>query len=495
MNTERPENDDAAGAAKSAAPADGDPGEDAGRRSRRHSALVVVSVAAAVLLIGGSGAYLAARGGGHGRTNRSAPGDGGTPPPLTLDGWVPGAPYGVKYVASGELPTGPGSAAVYAPAGEVGKDAVARLARALGVEGAPVAEGGHWRVGHPGDGPSLQVNRDAPGSWTFSRYAPGTDDCRKITVCTHDPANPAGRTVSVAAAKKSAVPVLKALGQDDAKIDASQVMGAQRVVDADPVVEGLPTYGWTTGLMVDRQGEVVGGHGLLKAPVKGDTYPVLGAKKTLELMNAAPKGDHRMGIGGCAAPVPLKDRLEKPCGASKAGTASTVTVGRAVFGLAAHSVHGRQTLVPSWLFDVRGSQSGALDASTVTYPAVDPKYLATPKSRPVPGPTSDPKHRKVRRDVRADSYRAVGRELSVNFSGGVCADYKASVKESDGKVTVRVVETSRTNTICAAVAVLYGQTLRLHAPLDGRQVVGTDGKPVPKADPRSPRPHAPRAAR
>ncbi|MGW0880929.1 hypothetical protein [Streptomyces sp. NPDC002671] len=488
MNTERPENDDAAGAAESAAPADGGPGEDAGRRSRRHSALVVVSVAAAVLLVGGSGAYLAASGGGDGRTNRSAPGDGGTPPPLTLDGWVPGAPYGVKYVAAGELPAGPGSAAVYAPAGEVGKAAVARLARALGVAGTPVAEGGLWRVGHPGDGPSLQVNRDAPGSWTFSRYAPGTDDCRKITVCTHDPANPAGRTVSAAAAKKAAAPVLKALGQDDAKIDASRLMGAQRVVDADPVVGGLPTYGWTTGLMVDRQGEVVGGHGLLKAPVKGDTYPVLGAKKTLELMNAAPKSDHRMGIGGCAAPVPLQDRLEKPCGASKAGTASTVTVGKAVFGLAAHSVHGRQTLVPSWLFDVRGSQSGALGASTVTYPAVDPKYLAhAHASAPAPGPTSGPKHGEVRRDVKADAYSADGRELTVRFSGGVCERYKASAKESAGQVTVTVTETSRPGTICALVAVLYVQTVRLDAPLDGRQVIGTDGRQIPKAAPRAPR--------
>ena len=83
-----------------------------------------------------------------------------------------------------------------------------------------------------------------------------------------------------------------------------------------------------------------------------------------------------MGIGGCASPVPLKDRLEAPC--EDASTArrrqETLTVEEAVFGLAAHAVDGRPALVPSWLFEVRAP--GAQDGFTVTYPAVDPKYLA-----------------------------------------------------------------------------------------------------------------------
>lgn len=59
-------------------------------------------------------------------------------------------------------------------------DQVLRLAKALGVSGTPVAEGHGWRLGgKDGSGPTLQVNREAPGSWTFSRYAPGTDDCKK----------------------------------------------------------------------------------------------------------------------------------------------------------------------------------------------------------------------------------------------------------------------------------------------------------------------------
>ncbi|MGW3207786.1 hypothetical protein [Streptomyces sp. NPDC001135] len=460
---------------------------DGGRAGRRRSRLAVVSVAAAVLLVGGGGAYLAAGSDTGGRTA----GAGAPPPPLTLDGWSGTGgiasgepdPYGATYVAQGELPSGPGSAPVYVPKGEVGKDAVARLAKALGVDGAPVAVGRIWRVGgKDGSGPSLQVNRDAPGSWSYSRYAPGTDDCRKGVLCAHDPMVPAGTPVSVAKATEVAAPVLKAAGLDDAKIDASQVMGAQRVVNADPVVGGLPTFGWTTGLTVDRQGELVGAHGLLGAPVKGDTYPVLSAAKTLKLMNAAPRGDHRMGIGGCASPVPLKDRLEQPCGAStgapKQGAdpgTGTVTVAKAAFGLASHSVSGRQTLVPSWLFEARGPAGQG--TSTVTYPAVDPRYLASTATPSTPTASAAP------RGVKVTGYTADDRELTVSFYGGVCADYEATAKESGERVTVTVTEHPWPDKVCVLIAKEYVKTVRLAAPLDGRSVVGADGSPVPQAKP------------
>ncbi|MFJ5971807.1 hypothetical protein [Streptomyces sp. NPDC093060] len=474
---------------------------DTGERSgRRRSSMVVVSVAAAVLLVGGGGAILSVNHGSDGRTGVGGSGGGGTPPPLVLDGWAQGGtgdiapgepdPYGATYVAAAKLADGPGSAPVYAPKGEVGKDDVARLAKALGIDGTPVAEGPSWRVGgKDGAGPTLQVTKDAPGSWTFSRYAPGTDNCKKVTVCAQDPGAPAGEPVSVAVAEKAAAPVLKALGQDDAKVDASQIMGAQRVVNADPVVGGLPTYGWTTGLTVDKQGDVVGGHGLLVAPAKGDTYPVLGAEKTLALMNSAQKHGHRMGIGGCASPVPLKNRLEQPCGTSTtAPRAATVTVEKAVFGLAAHSVAGRQTLVPSWLFAVRGT--AARGAFTVTYPAVDPKYLTSPSdSAPSPEPSS-PSSAPKTHDVKVDGYTADGRELNVSFSGGVCADYRASAKESADRVTVTVTEKVWPDKICVAMARFYVKTVRLDAPLDGRKVVGPDGAQIPKAKAGALRPQA-----
>ncbi|MEU0003783.1 hypothetical protein ABZ079_05580 [Streptomyces sp. NPDC006314] len=470
-------------------------GDAVERSGGRRSPVVVASVAAAVLLIGGGGAYLAAGGASDGRTSPGASG-GGTPPPLALDGWTgtngiaPGEPdpYGATYVARGELPDGPGSAPVYAPEDEVGRDAVARLAKALGLDGAPVAEGRIWRVGgKDGSGPSLHVNRDAPGSWTYSRYAPGTDNCTSDTICAHDPMAPAGTPVSVRKATGVAAPVLKAAGLDDAKIDASQVLGAQRVVNADPVVGGLPTYGWTTGLSVDEQGELVGGHGLLGAPVKGDTYPVLGAEKTLALMNGAAKSGHRMGIGGCATPVPAKDRLEQPCGASTGApkrAADRITVDKAVFGLAAHPVGGRQTLVPSWLFEVRGP--AARDTFTVTYPAIDPKYLASARSAPSTAPSAAAKSG----NVKVNGYTADGRELTVSFFGGVCADYTASARESGGRVTVTVTEKPWPDKVCVLIAKEYVKTVRLDAPLDGRTVVGADGERIAKSKPGALRPQA-----
>ncbi|MGW4759459.1 hypothetical protein [Streptomyces chartreusis] len=482
--------------------------------ARRRSPAIIASVAAAVLLVGGGGAYLAANasGGSDGGTSSGAPG-GETPPPLHLDGYTeagggtggiaPGEPnpYGATYKAGGDLPDGPGSAPVYRAGGEVDAAEVARLAEALGVDGTPAAQGETWRVGaSDGAGPSLQVNKQAPGTWTFYRYAPGTDNCRSTTVCAKAPDDRASDPVSEDAAKKAAAPVLKTVGQDDAKLDAGQVMGDQRVVNADPVVGGLPTYGWTTGVTVNAQGEVVGGSGQLKAPVKTDTYPVLSAEKTLGLMNAAPKADHRMGIGGCASPVPLKDRMEAPCGAEASMQASgstgappeqdTITVEKAVFGLASHYVDARQALVPSWLFQVR--TQGAQDSFTVTYPAIDPKYLdsATPSQEPSgqpsprpTGPKDDSTASPVTRNVGVDAYKADDSKLTVAFTGGVCADYKVTASESGDEVTVRVTETSQPDEVCILIAKVFHKTVQLDKPLGDRKVVGTDGQAVPLEKP------------
>lgn len=539
MNTERPDHDDADAEAGAAAKADTDgtaeaapeenspeenspeesgPEESGEERPSRHrSPVLVASVAAAVLLVGGSGAYLATSlTGGSGaddRTNTSAPGRvGTTPPPLALDGYPEGGtgdtggtggtggiapgepdPNGVTYRADGALPAGPASAPVYTTAKNAEESITAaevtRLAKALGVVGKPVAEADVWLVGAAGDGtgPILRVDKRAPGTWSFSRYlAGGSDNCKSTTRCAQGSGAAAGKTVdpvSEAVAKKAAAPVLKAVGQDDAKLDASQVMGTQRVVNADPVVGGLPTYGWTTGIQVSAQGEVVGGSGPLVMPVKSDTYPVLGAKATLGLLNEPGAGvapEHRMGIGGCASPVPLKDRLEAPCGTTTRQK-ETLTVDKAVFGLASHSVSGRPALVPSWLFQVRAQ--GAAEGFTVTYPAVDPRYLAGAGRSAEPSPGSGT----ITRDMQIEGYTVSGdgRDLTVGFWGGVCSKYLASVKEDGAKgerVTVTATSTTKKDTVCIALAKATYETVRLDAPLGDRKVVGADGKAIPEGD-------------
>uniref|UniRef100_A0AAU3IDW5 Large membrane protein n=1 Tax=Streptomyces sp. NBC_01393 TaxID=2903851 RepID=A0AAU3IDW5_9ACTN len=480
--------------------------DGAGRARRRRTPMAVASVVAAVLLVGGGGAYVAATASGGGRSG--TPAADGTPPRLALDGYAaattgngstggtagiaPGEPnpYGTTYRASGTLPAGPGSAHVRWAEGKVTRAEVTRLAKALGLAGTPRLAGDAWTVGTAADGtePNLRVTADAPGTWTFSSSLPGGDNCTKVTVCelmgSGSESDSAPGPVSEAAAERAAAPVLKAVGQDDAKLDASQLMNRVRVVNADPVVGGLPTYGWTTGLQIGPDGHVVGGSGQLKTPVEGDAYPVIGAKKTLDLMNgsASATGDRRMGIGGCASPVPLKDRDETPCEhPSPAPKAEAVTVEKATFGLAAQRANGRQALVPSWLFEVRSP--GAQDTYTVTHPAVEPAFLASPESPAPPSadptqPPGQPSSPAATRDVGVQGYTADGRDLTVSFTGGVCADYTVSASESSGKVTVTVTEKPWKNKVCIMIAKIYEKTVRLDEPLGGREVVGSDGKAV-----------------
>ncbi|GGW42265.1 hypothetical protein [Streptomyces griseoloalbus] len=474
------------------------PGEehpDGSAAGRRRSPALIASVAAAVLLVGGGGAYLAASASGGSGDGGTAPGANGdaTPPPLALDGHsedatngiAPGEPnpYGASYRADGTLPAGPGSAPVYRVRGQITQDRVVTLAKALGIDGKPVLEGGSWRIGgQDGSGPTLRVDRDAPGAWTFSRYAPGTDDCEGGK-CSVPPTG--GPVVSEAVAKKAAAPVLKAVGQDDAKRDAGQVMGGKRVVNADPEVGGLPTYGWTTGVVVGARGEVVGGSGRIAEPVKGDTYPVVGAREALDLMNAAPGSDTRGGIGGCATDVPLDgEREEAPCEDTPKTLPDqdTITVEKAVFGLAAHLVDGRPALVPSWLFEV--VPANARGTLTVTHPAVDPRYIApgtqSGEASPAPStPGDEPTAAPSAREVEVEGYTAEGDELTVTFTGGVCADYKTTASESGDRVTVRVTERPWPDKVCILIAKQFQQTVPLDAPLGDRRVVDTDGEPVP----------------
>ncbi|MFB8211395.1 hypothetical protein [Streptomyces sp. NPDC056010] len=471
MSTERPDNDVTT--------------------TRRRSPLVAASVAAAVLLAGGGGAYWAATAADGGDDTRSTASDGGsTPPPLALDdaatptapsreGIAPGEPdpHGGRlvYRASGKLPDGPEKAAVQRAGGTVTAAEVTRLAKALGLSGTPQSEATSWKVGSDGDGsgPVLRVNKQAPGSWTFTRYGSGgTDNCKKGAVCAVAPGG-SGQPVDEKTAKAAAAPVLKAAGQDDAALDAQQLMGSARVVNADPVVDGLPTYGWATGIQVGPDGQVTGGSGKLKALEKGDAYPVIGAAEALKRLNAAqpPAGE----IGGCASPAPLSDGVS--CGAKTGAErpATTVTVEKAVFGLTVHTAGGEQLLVPSWIFSVKPA-GGRGD--TVTQVAVDPEYL---KREPVPGESPDGDGTTKARAVQ--SYSTDGRTLAVTFWGGVCSTYTASTREDGDTVRVTVEEKkAEPGKVCVMIAKELTRTVTLERPLDGRKVVDdASGSLVPRA--------------
>ncbi|MCP3817429.1 hypothetical protein NLX86_04525 [Streptomyces sp. A3M-1-3] len=476
---------------------------------RRRSPFAVASVAAAVLLAGGGGAYFASTAAGNGGDDgrNGAPGAAGNPPPLALGGHTDGSgkgdiapgepdPNGVVYRAEGKLPDGPASASVYRTKGEVTAAEVTRLAAALGVTGKPRLEGDVWKAGVVRDssGPVLQVNRQAPGTWTFLKYAAGgSDNCvtgKDTCGATTVPPGDAGSAVSEKAAKAAAAPVLKAVGQDDAKLDARQLMGAVRVVNASPVVGGLPTYGWTTGVQIGPDGQVVGGSGQLETPVKGDTYPVVDADEALDRLNKAGEGAGPIGIGGCATPVPLDEptpqgEIAAPCEPSGgAGKPETVIVEKAVFGLAAQLVDGQQALVPSWLFEVRGNNGAA--EFTITHPAVDPKYLTSPTADPpattLPAPApEDSTPPPVTRSSPIESYSVDGRTLTLTFWGSVCSDYSAQATESASAVTVKILEAEKgKDRVCIMLAKELTETVTLDKPLGDRKVVnGATGEPVP----------------
>ncbi|MFE3324215.1 hypothetical protein [Streptomyces sp. NPDC059176] len=509
--------------------ADGTDGSDATRR--RRSPLAVVSVAAAVLIAGGGGAYLATTASEGGSTTPAADRN---PPPLALDGHTetgpdagiaPGEPdpHGVVYRAEGPLPEGPDEAAVYRAAGTVGEAEVAKLAAALGVPGTPRLAGTVWKIGtdKDGGGPLLHVNREAPGTWTFMRFgtSPKGDDCLKGKPCpsggepsTGQPGSGGAPVVSEETAKKAAAPVLAAVGQGDAALDATQTMGATRVVNADPVVGGLPTYGWSTGIQVGSDGKVTGGSGQLKEPAKGASYPVVSARETLEQLNAA--GQRRGGIGGCATPVPVEGvddpaqapdaptmgpdtpvtgpaapgtdpgkpdtRPAKPIAPcepnGRSGGPRPVVVSKAVFGLAVHSVDGRPALVPSWLFEAK--PEGGAEPFTVTHPAIAPAYLksapaapSTPSTRQ-PSPTGSQLPETTQRGVESYAVSKDGRTLTLRFWGGVCSGYSGEAEESATQVKVKIIE-SRPDPgrVCIMIAKELTEKVTLKEPLGDREVV------------------------
>jgi hypothetical protein len=393
------------------------PGHDTERRERpaRRSRLTVAAVATAVLLAGGGGAYWATSSGGTG-------GDSKASQPLRFDGpdaaaAAPGSSDpsagGGTYQLTGTLPQGPKTAAVYRTAGGPDQAAVTRLARLLGLTAPVESVQGSWQVGGSADGggPTLLVGKDAPGTWSYTRYGAPTASSgaassgSSSTSTSNVPSSGTTITdapgpVSVQKAQAVAAPVLAGLGLSGARTDAAQTVGALRTVTADPVLGGLPTHGWTTSLQIGADGALTMGYGRLSALTAGDSYPVVDAAAALKELNAQPvmhpdlcvaplpqpqvqknqgaasgTGDDKGGKPGTgtvttAAPPNLRDT--RPCAPI---TPHKVQVRGATFGLSMQFVSGTQTLVPAWLFDT--AQAGVARTAVVAQTAVDPSYITT----------------------------------------------------------------------------------------------------------------------
>ncbi|MFE5539345.1 hypothetical protein [Streptomyces sp. NPDC056492] len=483
---------------------------DTSRGTRRRPAWAIGSIAAAVLLAGGGTAYWASAASGDGkagaRTGDSAASAPRVAPSPSGPGIAPGEPDphggGVTYRADVKLPDAPAATAPsFAATGEVSAEEAARLATALGLPGTPRLTGETWQAGEGGDGsgPRLTVTHKAPGTWNFSQFqgtgGQGTggagDDCKRGK----DTCGPAtlpqsegadgngaadakgGTPVSEEAAKAAAAPVLAALGQGGARLDARLTQGSVRVVTADPVIGGLPTQGWTTKISVGGDSRVVAGSGELKAPVRAAEQPVVGAVEALARLNRASAGSGGTdpGPSGCATSVPLTP--DTPVGPGETPPCNpeprpmkpprTETVKGAVLGLAPGTVDGARGLVPAWLFEVAGSNGGP--GRTVVQPAGED--AAAVPSAPKGG-----------RTVPGVSYQEADRKLTVNFWGSVCSTYALEAREEAGSVTVRITDTpNEPGRACIMLAQDMTVSATLQQPLGERKVIdATSGKPLPR---------------
>jgi hypothetical protein len=518
-------------------------------RPARRPRLTVVAVAAAVLLAGGGGAYWASASGG-GSGDGAGRASQGTLRPLRFDGPGTGmsdsasAPVGGGiYRLTGTLPKGPSSAPVYTADGTVAQGDVRHLAGLFGVGGTVADAGEAWRMGGTADGggPSVVVDKDAPAAWSYSRLGPpaasqpghvmhpfgsgtagGADPNGAATTTAGSGAGGAdssssssdattGATPPVGAqqALRAARPVLDGLGLSGDRADASQTLGALRLVRADPVLGGLPTTGWATTVQVGADGRITSAGGRLSPVAKGAAYPVVSAATALAELNAR-VGAVPSGPISCKLPHPTMAPQAPGTGGDDLGRTTPclppdrqpVEVRGAVFGLAAQEVDGKQSLVPSWLFSV--ARHGVPTTTVVAQPAVDPKYIVygggptavpgTPASpgtpvtpvspvdpggpvRTGPGQPADPR---APHPVKFNAYRAQGTTLTVTFWGGLCGTYQAAADESATQVRVRVTESpAKPGKVCPMIEKTLSAEVTLKQPLGTRTVVdATDGQPV-----------------
>jgi hypothetical protein len=457
-------------------------------------------------------------GGGYAlrHASKESPGANGGPAMLRLaDYQQPGADTSAdsNLRLVGALPGGPADAALRWLTSPQRSD-VERLAKALGIRGQLTRVGGVTT--YTTQAGALRVQQD--GSWQFSRARafddiglcpryPGGGSATGSVICgmtvpdqpTSDqpgeysggdasapppvtsptPGRPT-KTLAItspAAARSAARPVLEAVGLDpaDATVQAGQ---AQGFVTANPIVNGLPTYGHATTVTVFGT-HVAAAGGWLGGSRPGATYPVVSAAIAWKQLRHTPMPRPML-----ACPVP------SPGSGDPIICGGPITVTGARFGLSLHEANGRQVLVPSWLFDVRDSDT------PLSVVAIDPRYLAAPPAPTMGGgkpgsgsgssgstgsgsvgsavPPVEPSTDPGTPESRFSSVTGSGSDLVVQFTGGVaaCFSYTVVATETERKVSLALSEkTADSNKPCVEMAQVYERRVPLAKPLGSRHVV------------------------
>lgn len=495
-----------------------------GVRRRLVPPLAAVTVLA--VLLGGGYAFRHA--------SNDAPGSG-DPAVLRLADYqepMADTPADNNFRLAGDLPAGPADAAVrWLTAPE--RSDVERLAKALGIRGHRTSASGVTT--YTTQAGALRVQQDPGGSWQYVRSmgldgigcppypadgaavgdpsttvscdvavplpigvdpradsgADSGDDRiggiasePPVTSPTDDGAAKKLASTTPEAARAAARPVLEAVGIDpaDAIVRADQPQG---VVVADPTVADLPTYGLATSLTVFGA-QVAAAGGWLGGSQAGATYPVISATAAWKQLTRTPTARPLI---GCPELLPAgRDPLI--CG-------GPITVTGARFGLSLHEENGRRLLVPSWLFDVRDSDS------PLSVIAIDPRYLAAAPAATMGGgepgssgsgtggssgsgtggtvvppvaPSADPgSPNPGTPESRFSSVHAddSGNQLVVAFTGGVraCFSYTVVPTETNDQVALTLVEKTSSNKRCIEMAEVYERRVPLAKPLGTRQVV------------------------
>ena len=198
------------------------------------------------------------------------------------------APTLIQYQIAGALPNGPAEGSVYQlPGAQADPATVGRLAAALGLTGSPKHTPEGWSVASV---VGQLLVADEPGlPWNFRGATPAAAG-------TTGPAR--------AAAARMAEPVLAAVGL--APAEPTITAGAPlTLVTVDPVVDGLPTAGFSTVMHLTADGPLYAG-GWLAKPTRGDTYPLVGAREAV----AAAAG--RRGVSDAAGAPRCPDPAEQP---------------------------------------------------------------------------------------------------------------------------------------------------------------------------------------
>ncbi|MDT0444092.1 hypothetical protein [Streptomyces johnsoniae] len=469
------------------------------------------------------------------------------------DGAAPAWP-GAATLRLAESPAdAPDEAAVYRFEG-VAEERVAELGAALGLDGAPQrgAEDSWTMAGAGADAPALNVVGE-PGFWyygaeaelsisvggdpdgTVSSEAPADDgadggaDSRADDGAdsrADDGANEGadgGEAPSEAEALAAADEVLDALGLGDAAVDARETSGADRIVSAAPVIDGLPVHGLDTELYIGPDGELTMAFGTLHAFATAEERSVTGAEDAVEEYNRT-AGDVELpaiqcGAGGPAEqpePMPMPEEAEAGGDAQRQEADGTcpspaekpepVSV-TAEFGLAMTYAEEEPVLVPSWLF--RGERESG-EAFAATQPAVPHEYRtqsdggagqpeeapaqpAEPEEQPGAGAGGDgaePGQTQPGAPGEApdgtetgwsvEPYEESAESLTVTFWASPCDEYEATARESGDEVTVHVdVVNPDPERVCVQLAEERTAEVELEEPVGERTLTDEQGRELP----------------